>query len=98
MNLDPDIARTDTPTFSCDKCGYVRLKRGKNGIVVEVATNKWHDCDFSYPHPCKLCGEQIYTDKKILSLAGKRMPLDIESDKYHFCDNRSRLVKKGLVE
>ena len=101
MSLDLNMAPY-RPTIMCDKCGYVQIyfKRGirdENGVRIpyEVRTGLKHACDFSYPWVCKICSRLIYTDKKILSLTGRRILLNFELDTYHYCDTRSQ---KGRVK
>lgn len=77
------------------RCGYVqvKVKRGHGSRnLYEVRTGKPHDCDFSEPWYCK-CGSLIYFDNKILSPAGKMIPLNFEEDTYHFCDHQKGAAK-----
>ena len=103
MNLDIDA--TD-PTIICEKCRYVRITfdpkiRGKNGglIPIEYRTGLKHDCHFSYPYQCS-CGELIYEDRKVVSLSERCIPLNYDSDSYHYCQNKpslaSNVKKRGL--
>jgi hypothetical protein len=92
-------------TIMCERCLYVAIyfdpnQRGENGglVPLEERTGLPHLCDFSYPKPCKHCGRQVYTDRKIVSLSGKIIPLDYGEDTYHFCKERPRPVKHGRLE
>ena len=70
----------------CETCGWVLLEWSKerNGLV-EFRTGKKHECDQSRVYNCQHCNAPIYLDKKVLSLDGRRIPLDFQSDRYHFC-------------
>jgi hypothetical protein len=101
MNLD-----TDGPTIICEKCRYVRItfdpkRRGENGglIPIEYRTGLKHDCHFSYPFRCG-CGRLIYEDSKVVSLSGRCIRLNYDSDTYHYCENKpvSAVKKRGLLE
>ena len=80
----------------CQRCGYVqvvvRLGRGVRTLY-EKRTGLPHNCDFSEKKQCQ-CGQLIYFDSKVLSPTGKMIPLNFQSDTYHFCSD----YPKGAVK
>ena len=80
------------PIYICNKCKIKRIAfdgsmRGPNGglIPLDFGTIDVHKCDISYSFPCKICDEQIYLDRKVLSPTGRRIPLSAIDGRPHEC-------------
>jgi len=82
----------------CRICRYVdtEVRHDGNGnrTLYETRTGNPHNCDYSTPKCCP-CGVLIFLDNKVLSLSGKMIPLEYESETYHFCDYGGSNWKKG---
>ena len=73
------------------------------GFVQQVITGNWYPknfelassiaADISEPFQCVRCDEKLYFDKKILSLAGRRIALDYDTVISHTCKGRSDSIE-----
>lgn len=85
------------PVIICRRCRIKRItfdgsKRGPNGplIPLDFGTMQPHSdtCEIGYSFPCSRCSEQIYLDKKVLSVLGNQIPLNAIDGRPHECPGK----------